>query len=200
MLRRIEQYFSRYISLSKSDTEFLAGITEIRSFPRKVKLIDLGEVDHYFNFIAQGLLRKYFLREEEEIVKSIAKEEGVFCSFVSFFTGQPSKYIIETIEPTVLVSINRENLEEFFRRDDRTERMGRLMMMDLLVEKESWLIDNFRFTPRERFLRFMKNHPELLQRVPQKFLASYLNIQPETFSRLKHLLTGKSSHSSFSGR
>jgi hypothetical protein len=65
------------------------------------------------------------------------------------------------------------------------------MMTDLLLEKENWLLDNYRFTPRERFLRFMQSRPELLQRVPQKYLASYLQMKPETFSRLKHLVGQK---------
>ena len=67
------------------------------------------------------------------------------------------------------------------------------MMADFLLEKEYLLLDSIRYTPRERFLHFMKEQPDLLQRVPQKYLASYLDIKPETFSRLKHLMYMKPS-------
>ena len=103
----------------------------------------------------------------------------------------PSSYIVETIEPSIVVSISRDNLERLFESGDRWERAGRLMMADLLIEKEYWLLDTIRYSPRERFLRFIKEQPDLVERVPQKYLASYLHIKPETFSRLKHLVETK---------
>ena len=57
-----------------------------------------------------------------------------------------------------------------------------------MVIKDRWQMNMIKLTPRERFLDFVHKNPDLLQRVPQKYLASYLNIQPETFSRFKHLL------------
>ena len=54
--------------------------------------------------------------------------------------------------------------------------------------KDKWQSQLVKLTPRERFLRFVSKHPELMQRVPQKYLASYLNIKPETFSRFKHMV------------
>jgi hypothetical protein len=62
----------------------------------------------------------------------------------------------------------------------------------LFLQKELWELECIRYSTKERFLRFMSDNPELFQRVPQKYLASYLNIKPETFSRLKHLLRRKS--------
>ena len=86
-----------------------------------------------------------------------------------------------------MISISRINLEKLFESGDKWERLGRLMMTDFLIEKEYRLLDLIRYSPRERFLRFAKEQPDLMKRVPQKYLASYLDIKPETFSRLKHL-------------
>jgi hypothetical protein len=66
--------------------------------------------------------------------------------------------------------------------------MGRLILIDWLLKKESWEQSRIQFGPRERFLQFVEAHPHLMERVPQKYLASYLNIKPETFSRYKHHL------------
>jgi hypothetical protein len=68
------------------------------------------------------------------------------------------------------------------------EHLGRLIITHTMVLKDRWQMQMVKMTPRERFLNFVVRNPELLQRVPQKFLASYLNIKPETFSRFKHLL------------
>ena len=69
--------------------------------------------------------------------------------------------------------------------------MGRLVVTAMMILREKWQMQLVKFSPRERFLKFVNRHPALIQRVPQKYLASYLNIQPETFSRFKHLLKEK---------
>jgi DNA-binding MurR/RpiR family transcriptional regulator len=71
------------------------------------------------------------------------------------------------------------------------ERLGRLVLTSVMVLKDRWHMNRIRLSPRERFVDFVLKNPDMLQRVPQKYLASYLNIQPETFSRFKHLLKEK---------
>jgi hypothetical protein len=64
----------------------------------------------------------------------------------------------------------------------------------MMAISDSWQMQLIKMTPRERFLNFVMKNPQLMQRVPQKYLASYLNIKPETFSRFKHLLRNHSKH------
>lgn len=188
MAKNLGEYLNKYLPLTSDELDFLSQFIETRSFDKKVKLIEVGEVDQYLNFVVKGLVRKYFIKGKEQIVKHIGKEGTILSSSVSFFNKEPSKFVLETIEPTILASISYDNLEKLYQSDNKWEKLGRLMMADFLIEKEYLLLDSIRFSPRERFLRFMKEEPDLLQRVPQKYLASYLEIKPETFSRLKHLM------------
>ena len=68
------------------------------------------------------------------------------------------------------------------------QRLGRLVITATMVLKDKWQSQLVKLSPRERFISFVTRHPELMQRVPQKYLASYRNIKPETFSRFKHLV------------
>jgi hypothetical protein len=68
------------------------------------------------------------------------------------------------------------------------ERMGRLIATQQFLSRENFEYDRIRLSSSDRFLNFVRNNSDLLQRVPQKYLASYLNMKPETFSRLKHLV------------
>ncbi|MCX8019317.1 MAG: hypothetical protein N2747_02345 [Chitinophagaceae bacterium] len=68
------------------------------------------------------------------------------------------------------------------------EWLGRIIITPTMVLKNRWQMQMIKLSPRERFVQALSKHPELLQRVPQKYLASYLNINPETFSRFKHLM------------
>lgn len=176
-----------------TDAEFdaLADKLEIRSFDKKQQVIKAGETDIYLNFIVKGLARKYFLKGREEVITQIAKETDLISSSISFLTGTPSTYYVETIEACTFISISKNNIEELYHKSHKMEHLGRLIITNLFLQQEEWEYDRMRLSTRDRFVQFLQNNPDLLQRVPQKHLASYLNIKPETFSRLKHLLRKK---------
>lgn len=192
MLIALRKYLSKYIELSDEDFDALASMVEIRNIEKKQKLIEPGETENYLNLVARGLVRKYFLKGKEEKVTYIAKENHLINSAASFLSGLPSIYFVEAIEPSTIFSITKQNLEKLYDSSHNIERLARLVLTALYIQKEKQEYDVIRLSVRERFIQFMHNNPDLLQRVPQKYLASYLNIKPETFSRMKHLLKKKS--------
>jgi len=188
MVKALKEYLARFIELTEEEIEYLGSIAEVRTYDKKVKLIDQGEYENYFNFIIKGLARKYFYRGDEEVITQLAKESEIISSSVSFLSGEKSLYIVETIEPTTFLSFSRESIDNLYAADKKWQRLGRLIITDLFLQKESWELERILYSTQERFVRFLSTNSNLFQRVPQKYLASYLNIQPETFSRLKHLL------------
>lgn len=189
MLRQLKDYLGRFIEPSdEAFQEEVMDIAEVRTFDKKMRLIDQGETEEYFNFIVRGLARKFFYKGDEEIITQIAKEGELISSSVSYLSGEPSQYIVETIEPTTFLSFRRDTVEQLYLHDKKWQRLGRLIITDLFLEKENWELERILYSTQERFVRFLSSNSNLFQRVPQKYLASYLNIQPETFSRLKHLL------------
>jgi CRP-like cAMP-binding protein len=149
-------------------------------------------VENYFNFITKGLIRKYYKKGSQENNTQISMEGHIILSQESFHSRTPSEYYVETIEPSTVISIHYDDLEKVFALSKKMEHLGRLVVTHTMVIKDRWQMQMIKMTPRERFLNFVMKNPELLQRVPQKHLASYLNIKPETFSRFKHLLKSNS--------
>jgi CRP-like cAMP-binding protein len=195
MVKALKEYLARFIELTDEEFEVITSIAEVRTYDKKVRLIDEGEYENYFNFIVKGLARKFFYKDDEEIITQLAKEGELISSSVSFLSGEKSLYIVETIEPTTFLSFSKENIEMLYARDKKWQRLGRLVITDLFLQKENWDLERMLYSTQERFVRFVSNNSNLFQRVPQKYLASYLNIQPETFSRLKHLLRTRNSNS-----
>lgn len=185
MLDALKQYVSRYVALSNEEFAFLADKLVIRNFDKKQQLVKVGEVETYLNFIVKGLARKYFYKGKTEVITQIAREGEMISSSASFLSGIPSPYIVEALEPATVFSISKKHLEKLYEHSPRIERVGRLVITHLFLQKEEWEHECIRMDTRERFLHFVENNPDLLQRVPQKYLASYLNMKPETFSRLK---------------
>lgn len=191
MLDELKKYLSKYVETSPAELSVLEPLLEFRNYDKKVKLIDIGEQETYINFVVKGLARKYFFKGKEEVIVQIAKEGDLISSSVSFLSDSPSTYVIDTIEPTIFISLSKQSLNELYLSSPKWQRAGRLIMTDFLIEQENWELDRIKYTTKERFVRFVSSNSELFQRVPQKYLASYLNIQPETFSRLKHFLRKK---------
>jgi CRP-like cAMP-binding protein len=188
MLELLRQYVSDYVTLTDEDFSILATKIVVRTFDKHVKLIQPGEVERYMNFVVKGLVRQYFYKGRTEVVTVLARERELVSASASFLSGEPSNYFVETLEPTTLLSLTREDLEEVYRKSPGVERVGRLMTTQFVLQKEEWEQGYMRMDTRERFIRFVEKDPGMIQRVPQKYLASYLNMKPETFSRLKHLL------------
>jgi CRP-like cAMP-binding protein len=191
MVAILQKYIDQFIDLPAEELEALISSIEVRSVDKKVRLTDINETEKYLYFVIKGLARKFFLKGKEEIITQIAKEGELISSSVSYFSGTPSGYVIETVEPTTFYSLHHDRADQLYSRYPKLERLSRLIITELFLQKEVWELERIRYSTKERFLRFMNENPELFQRVPQKYLASYLNIKPETFSRLKHLLRAK---------
>src|SRR5690242_2962520 len=188
MLDTLKKYISGFVSLTNEEFALMASVLVIRNFDKKELLTRAGEVENYLNFVVKGLVRKYFYKGRTEIITQIAKEGEFVNSSASFLSGNPSPYLVETLEPSTFLSVTRDQLEKLYENHPRIERVGRIVITHLFLQREEWEHECLRLDTRERFLRFVENNPDLMQRVPQKYLASYLNMKPETFSRLKHLL------------
>lgn len=183
------KYLQRFIPFEEDEfRKLVLPILKERHFDKRELITTAGEVENYFNFIIKGLARKYYKKGHLEINSQISMEGQMILSQESFHSRQPSEYSIEAIEPTFVVSIHYDDLEKLYSTSHKMERLGRLIVTYSMVIKDRWQMQLIKLTPRERFLNFVTRNPQMMQRVPQKFLASYLNIKPETFSRFKHLL------------
>lgn len=186
-------YLRKFVDLTDEEfIKYIIPISKVRRIGKREIITHAGEVENYFNFIIKGLVRKYYKKNNHEINTQISMEGHIILSQESFHSRTPSEYYIETIEPTTFVSIEFDDLENLYSQSKKMEHLGRLVITHTMMIKDRWQMQMIKMTPRERFLNFVMKNPELLQRVPQKYLASYLNIKPETFSRFKHLLRSHS--------
>ena len=191
-------FLNKFIPLSQDEyDELIVPCVIKRNFGKKAIVTQSGEIENYINFIESGLARKYYKKENEEINTQISYEGHIIHSQESFHSRTLSEYSIETIEPTEFTSITYECLERIYSSSEKMQRLGRLVITTTMVMKDRWQSQLVKLTPRERFMEFVTKHPELMQRVPQKYLASYLNIKPETFSRFKHMVKDHSKKVAF---
>ena len=184
-------YLKRFMDLSRSDFDLIIPLLELRTYDKKTFVVEQGEVDDYLNIVLKGLVRKFVKAPKGEVTIQLATEGHLIQSEISFHKRIPSDVILETLESTVLVSVHYDNIQYALKHMPGGEALGRSIITQMFIKKDNRYMEQLNISTRERFLQYMNNHPHMLQRVPQKILASYLNIKPETFSRLKHLVKKK---------
>ena len=185
-------YLQRFVTIDRETVERFVPYLEIRRFDKKKTMLAKGEVDDYLNVVVRGLVRKFVPQSKKgEVTLQLATEGHFVQSEISFHHRSPSEVALETLEPTTVVSIHYNKLNEAFDTIPEAELLGQAIIRQMFIKKDARYFEQLNKSTRERFLEYMNNHPHMLQRVPQKVLASYLNIKPETFSRLKHLLLQK---------
>ena len=187
-MQNLYEYINRFTQVTAQEFDQITGLLEPVHCDKKHILTHHGQVEKYLYIISKGLVRKFFYKNKEEMITQLARESDLVCSSVSFLSQQPSEYIVETLEPCVLLALSYDNLQKIYAMGYHMERMGRLITLDWLLQKETWEHERLQHEPKERFIRFMNENGDFVQRVQQKYLASYLNMKPETFSRYKHLL------------
>lgn len=185
-------YLQRFSDLNPEALDQLIPFLEIRRFDKKTVLVRQGEVDNYLNVVIKGLIRKYIPESRKgEVTLQLATEGHLVQSEISFHHRTKSEVVLETLEPTTVVSIQYDKMKKALDTIPAMEQLGQAIIKHMFITKDARYFEQLNKSTRERFLEYMQTHPEMLQRVPQKILSSYLNIKPETFSRLKHLLLHK---------
>ena len=188
LIEYAHRYLQRFMTINVDELKELLSYCEIRQVEKRTILVKEGEVDNYLNMVVKGLVMKYVRVKKSDMILQLATEGHVIHSEISFLTRTPSLVFVETLEPTIMVSLTHDKMEEALDKFPQGERLGRLILTGMYVKKEESRYYRLLRSARERFLDYVNAHPHMLQRVPQKYLASYLNIKPETFSRMKHLV------------
>ncbi|WP_126970731.1 Crp/Fnr family transcriptional regulator [Gynurincola endophyticus] len=185
----LETFIDKISSISEEEHYHLHKICEVRSYGRYEKLNIEDQYEEYLHFITKGVIRKFCKKDEEDITIQLAQEGEIICADVTVFSDQPTRYQLETLEPTTTLSISKKRFLELYDKHPGIQRLSRKLLTLMLLKSEEYELEQVKYALRDRMARFLESQPQLINRVPQKILASYLNIQPETFSRLKTSLS-----------
>ncbi|MET3879215.1 Crp/Fnr family transcriptional regulator [Chitinophaga sp. OAE865] len=160
---------------------------QFANIKRKQTVLMRGRVcDHLF-FVSKGLLRAYYEKDTEEITSWFMMENDFFVSVLSFFKRIKSYEAIEALEECELVYISYDDLMDLYATSLEFNIIGRKLTEHYYCKSEERLLAIRKQTAVEKMEFLMRNNPGLLERVPSKYIASYLGITQETFSRIKAL-------------
>lgn len=185
-------FMEQFPSLSLEAKKFTRSFLTIEYYKKREFLFKRGEVQKEIGYVCEGLLRKFYVNEKgSEIITGFSKEKEYATDYPSFLRQKPSKYYLQFLEPSVIVKIPHNKLQEAYQLHKGNEMYGRLAAEKVLT-RETDRVESLLFeTAEERYLNFLEKNKNIINRISLTHLASYLGIERQSLSRIRSNLAKK---------
>lgn len=175
---------SKELPLSKIEEDQIRSAFTVKKLRKRQYLMQFGEIFRHLFFVEKGMLRAYLKGEkEEEHVIQFAPEGSWIPDSFHQLEDMEATYYIDALEPSDILCIDREAFQELLLRIPRLEKYFRVVMQKRLGALHLRVINYLTHFAEDKYKMFMQVYPDIVQRVPQHMIASYLGIKPETLSR-----------------
>ena len=192
MIEILFKHIEQKVSLTPTDKEMINAFFIRKRLRKKQYLLQEGDVCKYLSFVAKGLIRTYNVDEKGDEHMSVFGWEGWWISdFNSFLSAEPAVFNIDAIEDTELLMISRPDYDDLTLKVPIMDRYFRILFQNSLVTKERRLMSSITHTAEQKYIQLLDSNPEIISRIPQNMVASYLGIAAETLSRIKRNLAYK---------
>jgi len=188
----LDLFMEQFPSLNSVAKKFTLSFLVLQEYDKKEFLFESGEVQKEIGFVCQGLLRKYYINEKgNKITTGFTSENGYATDYPSFIRQKPSKYYIQCLEPSIIIKMPYEKLQEAYQKHKDSEMYGRLIAEKVLI-RETDRVESFLFkNAEERYLNFIEQNNDIINRISLTHLASYLGIERQSLSRIRSKIVKK---------
>ena len=181
----MRQTIEKIVKIPDKEWDYISQSVYLQEYQSSDYLIRAGEFLSGFFFIIDGLVRFFYLTKSgKEYNKHFAKELDSAGSYISAFLNQPCPYYIQAIEPSRVIVLPVKMLDELFERHSVWDRFFRIKAVQLVIQKEMREKEFLLNSAARRYQNFLKEFPELVNRLPQYHIASYLGITDVSLSRI----------------
>jgi len=187
--------------LTQEELNFIVSKVFVTKLDNRKFYLNAGEIQPSMGFVYKGLLRSYYIdKDGKEITISFIKENSYASEYSAFLTTKPSKFYIQALEPCVFVNLTYLSMQECYSKYKNFEKYGRLIAENILVMRQN-RIESFLFENAERrYLNFIEQDAELLNRISLTHLSSFLGIERQSLTRIRKKLTENNFDTNVSGK
>lgn len=186
LIKTIEQI----ISLDEKDKDFIISHFKLMEVKKGDFFLKEGEPNLLLGFIVKGLVRIFINKGiDDEATIDFSKEGEFITVYESFLQKGISTQSIQAIENTTLLVINNENIQHLYKNIPNGNLLGRLVIEKRYIELARQLLSIYLHNSEQRYLHFVKTYPDLLNRIPQYYISSFVGIKPQSLSRIRKRLS-----------
>ena len=185
------EHFRQFTDFNDGELDIIMPYFEAKKFKKKTQLLDIGKVSNEVYYLIKGCIRLYCEKDEEELSTYFFTENMFAGSYDSFLSRKPSKVAIETLEECDVLVLSHEAQEKLYEVFPKMNEFIRKAIEQRFVLLHDLFISYLLNSPEERYLMLQKDRPELLQRISQHQIASFLGITPVSLSRIRNRVAKK---------
>ena len=175
----------RYSTMTHDELDMLESILVPMKFAKNEFILREGEISTNIFWIVKGLVRQFYFKNDKELTEYMATENNIVMCIESLFREQPTKLQIKALEPTILIALPKADLEAVAMKSVNIQILYRKILEESLILSQHHA-DMLRFeSALDRYQKLVKNQPQLVLRAPLVYIASYLQMTPETLSRVR---------------
>lgn len=181
----IRKYFEKTFKLTDRDWQIFSSKLTRQEFPKKHMLLKVGQVENHLSFVEMGIIRFYIPKEENDLTFAFTFDSNFVSGYDSFLTRTPSTYHIETSTKTILWRLTYNDLQEVYNDTEIGNAIGRQASEDLFLKKSKRELSLLNETAEQRYLNLFTEQPKLIEKIPLKYIASYIGVTPQALSRIR---------------
>lgn len=176
----------QYPTLKEADLNLLKEQHHIVNFPKGAFLLKKGQIAKSYYILLDGIIRSYVTNADGmEITTSFYGKYDLVIEVASIFTQTPTQENVQTLSDTTLLEISYDDFQELFLNTPAIAEWGRMWMTFSLTQTKERMLNMITVTAQKRYEQLVASHPEILQNVPLKYIASYLGITDTSLSRIR---------------
>lgn len=177
---------ARFVELTDDEKQQFTSIIKTTRLKKRQFVIQPGYVSEYRNYIVKGAVRVFYLDDNgKEHTVSIGIEDWYFTDFNSYINKEPATHFAEALEDCVIFQMKYEDIEKLCSNIHAFSQYFRFITEKGLVSARKRVISNISKTSEDRYLEYAQKYPQIVNRVPQYVIASYLGISPEFLSKVR---------------
>lgn len=192
MEQKILEYISKYVPLTEEERVSILKEVPYKTFKKGTHILKQGQISKACYFNIQGLVRQYEIVDGEEKTTDFYSEEEAIVAFESASKKIPCNFNWVCEEDTTLVIGRLDKIGEAYTKNPKLNKMSHLFISQKFEKYQNSSAAFITLNPEQRYLQLLEKRPDLINRVPQYHLASYLGIKPETLSRIRKRMYKKS--------
>ena len=175
----------RYSTMTHDELDLLESILVPMKFAKNEMILKEGDTCTNIYWVVKGLVRQFYYKNEKELTEYMATENSIVMCIESLFLEQPTRLQIKAIEPTVMIAMPKADLEAVAMKSVNIQILFRKILEESLILSQHHA-DMLRFeSAQDRYQKLVKDQPQLVLRAPLVYIASYLQMTPETLSRVR---------------
>lgn len=175
----------KYSTMTHDELDILEGILEPVKYGKGEMILAEGEVCRGISYIEKGLVRQFYNKNGKEVTEHLGVDHTIFMCIESLFKEEPTRLQVEALEATLVYILPKSKLEAAAIRNVNIQMLYRKILEESLIQSQVHA-DLMRFeTAPNKYKRLCELNPQVVLRAPLTYIASYLQMTPETLSRIR---------------